>query len=155
MEVIVRPGKKEDVPAAHALVMELALYEKAPDQVTNTVQQMMEDGFGSQPVYRLLVAETENKIIGIAIYYIKYSTWKGKGLFLEDYIVTEKYRNRGIGKKLFNAVIAEAKAMNAKTMHWQVLDWNTPSIEFYKKYNSTVEPEWLDCKLSEKQLLDF
>lgn len=152
MNVNIRKGRKEDVPAVHKLVMELALFEKAPDQVTNTVEKMMEDGFGQSPVYGLIVAEAENKIIGMAIYFIKYSTWRGKGLFLEDLVVTESQRKTGTGKKLFDAVIAEAKRMSAKTMHWQVLDWNTPAINFYKKYNCTFEPEWIDCKLTEQQI---
>ncbi|MEO5571580.1 MAG: GNAT family N-acetyltransferase [Bacteroidia bacterium] len=152
MSLIIRKGKQEDIPAVHQLVMELAAYEKAPDQVTNTIEQMIEDGFGASPVYGLLVAELENKIVGIAFYFTKYSTWRGKGLFLEDLVVTESYRKSGIGKKLFDAVIAEAKKMKAKTMHWQVLDWNTPAIEFYKKYNCTFEGEWIDCKLSSNQI---
>jgi GNAT superfamily N-acetyltransferase len=152
MNVIIRKGQKEDVPAVHQLVMELATFEKAPGQVTNTVEKMTEDGFGQSPVYGLLVAEIENKIIGMAIYFIKYSTWRGKGLFLEDLVVTESHRKSGIGKKLFDAILAEAKKMNAKTMHWQVLDWNTPAIEFYKKYDCTFEGEWIDCKLDEKQI---
>jgi GNAT superfamily N-acetyltransferase len=152
MDVIIRKGKKEDIPAAHRLIIELATYEKAPEQVSNTIEQMIEDGFGNNPVYYLIVAENQKIIIGVAIYYLKYSTWKGKGIFLEDLIVTETWRNKGIGKKLFGAVVVEAKNINAKTMHWQVLDWNTPAIEFYKKYNSTFEPEWIDCKLTEEQI---
>ena len=155
MDVIIRKGNKSDVPAVFRLVMELAVFEKGEHLVTNTAEQMMEDGFGKNPVYHLLVAETENKIVGIAIYFIKYSTWRGKGIFLEDLIVTEKMRKHGIGKKLFDAVIAEAKKLNARTMHWQVLDWNTPAIDFYKKYNCTFEGEWIDCKLDEKQLRAF
>jgi GNAT superfamily N-acetyltransferase len=163
MDVIIRKGRKEDVPAVHQLVMELATFEKAPEQVTNTVEKMTEDGFGQSPVYGLIVAENltpgpspkeRGVIIGMAIYFIKYSTWRGKGLFLEDLIVTESHRKSGIGKKLFDAVLAEAKKMSAKTMHWQVLDWNTPAIEFYKKYNCTFEGEWIDCKLDGKQIAD-
>ena len=152
MHVIIRKGNKSDVPAVFNLMMELAIFEKGEHLVTNTMEQMTEDGFGKNPVYGLLVAETENKIVGMAIYFIKYSTWKGKGIFLEDLIVTEKFRKHGIGKKLFEAVIAEAKKMNAKTMHWQVLDWNAPAIDFYKKYNCTFENEWVDCKLTAAQL---
>lgn len=155
MNVIIRKGNKTDVPAVYNLMMELAVFEKGEHLVTNTVEQMTEDGFGKNPVYGLLVAEAENKIAGMAIYFIKYSTWRGKGLFLEDLIVTEKMRKHGIGKKLFDAIIAEAKNMNAKTMHWQVLDWNTPAIDFYKKYNCTFEAEWVDCKLTGQQLIEF
>jgi GNAT superfamily N-acetyltransferase len=155
MNVIIRKGRKEDVAAVHKLVMELATFEKAPEQVTNTVEKMTEDGFGPVPVYGLLVAEINHNIIGMAIYFIKYSTWRGKGLFLEDLVVIERLRKAGIGKKLFDAVVAEAKKMDAKTMHWQVLDWNTPAIEFYKKYNCTFEEEWIDCKLMENQIKEF
>lgn len=171
MNVIIRKGRKEDIPAVFNLMMELAVYEKGERFVTNTVKQMTEDGFGKNPVYGLLVAEHFDKlsvtaaeqraetergeIIGMAIYFIKYSTWKGKGIFLEDLIVTEKMRKQGIGKKLFDTVIAEAKKLNACTMHWQVLDWNTSAIDFYKKYNCTFESEWVDCKLSEEQIKSF
>ena len=163
MNVQIRKGNKSDVPAVFSLMMELAIYEKGEHLVTNTVEQMTEDGFGENPVFGLLVAEhfdklsvtpTQEKgeIVGMAVYFIKYSTWKGKGIFLDDLVVTEKMRRHGIGKKLFDAVIAEAKKINAKTMHWQVLDWNTPAIEFYKKYDCSFEEEWVDCKLSEEQL---
>lgn len=147
MNVIIRKGERTDVPAVHALMMELAVYEKGEHLVTNTVEQMTEDGFGKNPVYGLLVAESAGEIIGMAIYYTKYSTWKGMGLFLEDLVVNEKYRKKGAGKKLFDAVVQEAKNMRARTMHWQVLDWNTPAIDFYKKYDCSFESEWIDCKL--------
>jgi len=103
----------------------------------------------------LLVAELENKIVGMAIYFTKYSTWKGKGLYLDDLVVNETFRKRGIGKKLFDAVLKVAKDEGMKTMHWQVLDWNTPAIEFYKKYGASLEGEWIDCKLMEEQIKDF
>ena len=108
---------------------------------------MEEDGFGKNPVFNFYVAELNNKIIGIAVYFIKYSTWKGKGLYLDDLFVTEKFRGKGIGKKLFDIIIEEAKKIKAKQLHWQVLDWNTPAIDFYKKYGATIDAEWLDCKL--------
>ena len=145
--IVIRKGDKTDLPSVLDLIKELALFEKAPEQVTNTVKAMEEDGFGKNPAYQLLVAELENKIVGIAVYFIKYSTWKGKGIYLDDLLVTEKHRGNGIGKKLFDAVIDEAKKINAKQMHWQVLDWNTPAIEFYKKYGASIEAEWLDCKI--------
>ena len=145
--IIIRKGKIEDLHSVLDLIKELALFEKAPEQVTNTVKAMEEDGFGKNPAYQLLVAELENEIVGIAIYFIKYSTWKGKGIYLDDLLVTEKHRGKGIGKKLFDEVIEEAKKINAKQLHWQVLDWNTPAIEFYKKYGASIDAEWLDCKI--------
>jgi GNAT superfamily N-acetyltransferase len=146
-ETIIRKGKKEDLPGVLKLIKELALFEKAPEQVINTVSEMEKDGFGTNPVFLFHVALIENDIVGIAVYFIKYSTWRGKGLYLDDLIVTEKHRGKGIGKKLFDTVIEEAKKINARQMHWQVLDWNTPAIEFYKKYGASIDAEWLDCKL--------
>jgi GNAT superfamily N-acetyltransferase len=146
-EINIRKGKKEDLPRVLELIRELALFEKAPEQVTNTVADMEADGFGKIPVFEFHVAEIKNKIVGIAIYFIKYSTWKGKGIYLDDLIVTSEYRGKGIGKKLFDQVIEEARKINAKQLHWQVLDWNTPAIEFYKKYGAGIEAEWLDCKM--------
>ena len=123
MNVIIRKGKKEDVPAVHQLVVELATYEKAPEQVSNTVERMLEDGFGNNPVYYLIVAEIENTIVGMAIYFIKYSTWKGKGVYLDDIVVTESMRGKKIGKQLFDAVMKHAYSLGAQQLHWQVLDW--------------------------------
>ena len=144
---LIRKGTKQDLSSVLDLIHELALFEKAPEQVTNSVNDMEEDGFGKNPVFNFYVAELNNKIIGIAVYFIKYSTWKGKGLYLDDLFVTEKFRGKGIGKKLFDIIIEEAKKINAKQLHWQVLDWNTSAIDFYKKYGATIDDEWLDCKL--------
>ena len=149
----IRKGTKQDLPFVLDLIRELALFEKAPDQVKNTVSDMEADGFGKNPIFDFFIAESGNpqdamqKIVGIAVYFIKYSTWKGKGLYLDDLFVTEKHRGKGIGKMLFERIIEEAKKINAKQLHWQVLDWNTPAIEFYKKYGATIDAEWLDCKL--------
>ncbi len=145
--LFIRKGTKQDLPSVLDLINELALFEKAPEQVINTVNDMEKDGFGKNPVFNFYVAELNNTIVGIAVYFIKYSTWKGKGLYLDDLFVTEKFRGNGIGKKLFDIIIEEAKNINAKQLHWQVLDWNTPAINFYKKYGATVDAEWLDCKL--------
>lgn len=147
MDIIIRKGEKKDLPGMLALIHELADFEKAPDAVTNNVALMEEDGFGDNPVFRFHVAEYEEKIIGIAVYFVKYSTWKGRGLYLDDIVVTEKFRSKGIGKKLFDEYVKEAKLAGAKQLHWQVLDWNVRAIDFYKKLNARIEPEWLDCKI--------
>lgn len=143
----IRTGKKEDLPAVLNLIRELALFEKAPEQVTNTIKDMEIDGFGKNPVFDFYVAVLDKQIVGIAVYFIKYSTWKGKGLYLDDLYVAEKHRGKGIGKKLFDQIIEKGKKINAKQLHWQVLDWNTPAIEFYKKYGASIDAEWLDCKM--------
>ena len=154
-EITIRRGKKEDLKAMMDLIQELAEFEKAPDAVTNTIAEMERDGFGPTPAFNFFVAETDGTIAGIALFFIKYSTWKGKGIYLDDLVVTEKFRGKGIGKKLFDEVIAEAKKINAKQLHWQVLDWNTPAIDFYKKYNADIDAAWLDCKLDESQIKNY
>lgn len=154
MHIIIRKGTKADMPAVHSLICELADYEKAPDEVTNTVEDMLRDGF-ENPVFHCLVAETNNQVAGMAIYYIKYSTWKGKGIYLDDIVVTQNMRGKGIGGLLFRAVINHAVEMNAKQLHWQVLDWNEPAINFYKKYNPGFDSEWINCKLNREQLISI
>ena len=145
----VRKGKKEDLPAILDLIKELALYEKAPDEVTNTIEMMEKDGFGPEPVFGFFVVEKgeEKTIVGTAIYYYRYSTWKGKRLYLEDYIITEKERGKGAGKLLFERVLAKSLEDGCTGMMWQVLDWNEPAINFYKKYGASMEEEWINCNL--------
>ncbi len=154
-EIIIRKGRKEDLSDVLRLVYELADFEKAPDAVTNTISDMETDGFGPHPVFEFYVAEVNQEITGIALYYIKYSTWKGKGLYLDDLIVTEKLRGKGIGKKLLDAFMLEAQKADAKQVHWQVLDWNTPAINFYKKVGASIEAEWLDCKMIDEQIQNY
>ncbi len=155
MNVRIRKGEKKDLPDVLRLIHELADFEKAPDAVTNTVEAMEHDGFGENPVFRFHIAELDGKTVGVALYFVKYSTWKGKGLYLDDLFVSEKFRSKGIGKKLFDAFMEEAKSMKATQVHWQVLDWNTPAIEFYKKLGSTIEAEWWDCKMTEEQIIKY
>ncbi len=145
--VKIRKGKKEDLSAVLELVKELAEYEKALDQVANTVQRMEEDGFGENPVFGFLIAEDQDGIIGTSIYYYRYSTWKGKRLYLEDLVVTEKKRGTGAGKKLFEKTLEVGKQTNCTGMMWQVLDWNEPAINFYRKYNTHFEDNWINCNI--------
>ena len=152
MEVNIRTGKKEDLPQALDLVKELALYEKAPDEVINTVALMEEDGFGMHPIFGFFVAEKNNRIVGIAIYYWRYSTWKGKRLYLEDIVVTASERGNGIGKLLFDRTMQHTLDSNCSGMMWQVLDWNEPAINFYKKYNAKLDGEWINCGLEQDQI---
>jgi GNAT superfamily N-acetyltransferase len=144
----IRKGTKADLPAALELIKELALFEKAPQEVTNTLSMMEEDGFGENPIFGFILAEVDGAIIGMSLYYYRYSTWKGKRLYLEDLIVTESKRGLGIGKLLFEETIEIAKKTNCTGMMWQVLDWNEPAINFYKKYNAHFDGEWVNCSLN-------
>lgn len=143
-----RKGEKKDCNAIMLLIMELASYEKASDEVTNTVEQLQADGFGENPLYECLVAEVDNKVVGLALWYYRYSTWKGKRLYLEDIIVTKEQRGKGIGKALFDLTITSARERNCTGMTWQVLDWNEPALNFYKKYDTHFDDEWDTCNLN-------
>ena len=145
--MIIRPGKKSDIPQVFELIKELAEYEKALDKVSNTVEKLEEDGFGPNPVYELFVAEIENNIVGIALTYYRFSTWRGKVMYLEDLIVREHMRRKGIGKKLFDMVLDHAKVTRCVGLSLQVLDWNELGINFYKKYNMEFDDEWINCYL--------
>ncbi len=151
----IRKGIKTDLPQVHSLIRELAVYEKAPNEVTVTIAELENDGFGESPVFEFFVAEAGGKIVGMALYNIKYSTWKGKCIFLEDIIITEQHRRNGIGKKLFDEVVRVAKEMKVPRLEWQVLDWNEPAIQFYKKLNAHFDEEWINCKLVGKQLQNY
>ncbi len=141
------------MPQVHALIVELAIYEKAPNEVTNTVEDMQQDGFGERPIFEFHVAESaQDGIVGIALYYTAYSTWKGKMLFLEDIVVTERLRRQGIGRLLFREVVAAARAGHYKRMKWQVLDWNEPAINFYRSIGANLDGEWINCNFSEQEL---
>lgn len=152
MNVFIRKGTRADLPGVIELIKELADYEKAPGEVAVTVERMEQDAFGENPCFDFFVAAIDNKIVGTAIYYTKYSTWKGRCIFLEDLIVTLDYRNKGIGLLLFDAVAFLAKGLAMNRLEWQVLEWNLPAIGFYKKLNANFDAEWINCKLSKEQL---
>ena len=145
--MIIRKGVKNDIPETLELVKELAKYENAFEKVSNTIDKMEEDGFGDNPIFDLFVAEENTKIVGIAITYFRFSTWKGKVLYLEDLIVKEKYRRKGIGNKIFDKVISFARENNSVGISLQVLDWNQIGINFYKKYDMEFDKEWINCYL--------
>lgn len=140
----IRIAVKKDCTRLLELVKELAVYEKAPDEVTVSLAHFEESGFGNNPVWWAFVVETEDGIQGFALYYIRYSTWKGQAMYLEDIIVTEAARGKGIGKILFDRLIVEAKEKGFNRIIWQVLEWNEPAINFYKKYNAEFDSEWLN-----------
>jgi GNAT superfamily N-acetyltransferase len=147
-----RIAEQGDCPRLLELIQELADYEKAPDEVTVTLDEFVDAGFGAESVWKAFVVETEGIIVGFALYYTRYSTWKGRRLYLEDFIVTEEYRGRGIGKLLFERVMQEAKEKNFNGMVWQVLDWNQPALNFYNKYSAHVEAGWLNASFSKSQI---
>ena len=147
MNISIRRAVKEDCSQLMLLVKELAEYEKAPHEVTVTMEHFTESGFGPAPVWWAFVAEEEGKILGFALYYIRYSTWKGQAMYLEDIIVTEKARGKGIGRMLFDQLIVEAKEKKFNRIIWQVLEWNEPAINFYRKYNADFDAEWLNASI--------
>jgi GNAT superfamily N-acetyltransferase len=144
----IRKAVQEDCSRLLELIQELALYEKAPQEVTVSLEHFVESGFGSSPVWWALVAEQDQKILGFALYYIRYSTWKGQRMYLEDILVTETARGLGIGTLLFNQLIVEAKEKKLNGIVWQVLEWNKPAIAFYQKYNAALDAEWINCSIN-------
>lgn len=148
MAITIRKAVKEDCARLMELVHELAVYEKAPNEVTVTLEHFEESGFGKNPVWWAFVAEEDGIIQGFALYYIRYSTWKGQRMYLEDILVTEKMRGKGLGKLLFDQLITEAKEKNLSAVVWQVLEWNAPAINFYKKYNASFDAEWVNCSIN-------
>ena len=153
MSITIRRAVKEDCGQMMDLIHELAVYEKEPEAVTVTFDHFVESGFGPNPIWWAFVAEEEKNgvksIVGFALWYIRYSTWKGKRLYLEDFLVSEKMRGHGIGKLLFDRLIEECKEKKYSGIAWQVLDWNEPAINFYKKYDDMViSSGWLNCMIN-------
>lgn len=155
MEINIRKGEKRDVPGVMELVKELAAFENATHEVENSIQRMEAEGFGDSPAFEFFVAEHHGQIIGIALYFFSYSTWKGRSCFLDDLIVTESFRGKGIGKKLFNKVAEVAKEQKCGKLHWQVLDWNAPAISYYKSLNAKFDAAWVNCWLDNKALKKY
>jgi len=148
----IRSAVRSDIPQVMALIRELAEYEKAPEEVTLTQEQLLEDGFGKNPVYELIVAEEDHRIIGIALFFIRYSTWKGRMLFLEDLVVNESHRGQGIGHALFKEILSIAHERQYAGVCWQVLDWNELALQFYARYKADISTEWLNGKIMLAQL---
>ena len=154
MKFTIRRAVVTDCAQMMDLIRELAVFEKAPDAVTVTQEHFTESGFGKNPVWQAFVAgipvagRKEEKLVGLSLYYIRYSTWKGQRLYLEDLIVTQGARGKGIGKKLFDRTLQEAKDLRVNGMTWQVLDWNEPAILFYQRYGADIESGWLNCNLA-------
>jgi len=152
MNLLIREAAKADCPRLLELIAELALFEKAPEEVTVTLAEFEDAGFGKQPVWKGFTAEVDGFIVGFALYYVRYSTWKGCRMYLEDLIITEAYRSRGIGMMLIKTLVKEALEKGFSGMLWQVLDWNEPAIGFYKKLNASFDGAWINVSLSKEQL---
>ena len=151
----IRVAERKDCKRLLELIQELAVYERAPNEVTVTLSEFEEAGFDPNPVWKAFVAETDQVIHGFGLYYVRYSTWKGCRLYLEDLLITEQMRGKGIGKLIFDRLIEEAVEKGFNGMSWQVLDWNEPAINFYKKYNAPLDGGWMNVSLSREQLLNF
>jgi len=148
MSITIRRAVKDDCVRLLQLVQELAEYERAPNEVTVTLSHFEESGFGKSPVWWAFVVEVDGSIVGFALYYIRYSTWKGQRMYLEDILVTNEWRGKGIGKLLMDRLIQEAKDKGWNAMIWQVLEWNEPAINFYKKYKANFDPEWMNVSIT-------
>ena len=146
--IVIREALPADVPYLLALIKELASFEQAEDQVELTEEELLRDGFSEIPAFICFVAIHKQIVAGMALCFFKYSTWKGKALYLDDIIVTNAFRRQGIGQKLFDRVIQVAAEKRLRKLEWQVLEWNHSAIEFYKKNNARFDAEWINCKLT-------
>ena len=151
----IRKGRIEDMPAVLGLIKELATFEKEPHAVVVNVNELERDGFGVKPLFHTFIAEENDEIVGMALYYYRYSTWKGKTIHLEDLIVKEEKRGVGLGFKLYSEVIAQGKYDGVRRIEWNVLDWNTPAIDFYEKSGAKIYKDWLVAQMDEKGINTF
>jgi len=155
MNVVIREGFKNDMPAVLELIKELAAFEREPDAVVVTVEDLINDGFGKNPLFKTFIAEYQGEIVGMALFYNRYSTWKGKTIHLEDLIVKEDKRQFGIGKALYDSVLKYALNENVRRVEWVVLDWNKPAIDFYKKSGATILETWDTVQMNEENLINY
>lgn len=151
----IRKGKPEDMGAVLGLIQELADFEKEPNAVLVTVDDLIRDGFGAVPLFQVFVAEVKSEIVGIALYYYRYSTWKGKTIHLEDLVVKDKMRGTGLGYALYSEIIKQGKKDKVRRIEWNVLDWNTPAIEFYEKSGAKILADWKVAQMSEEAINYF
>nr|WP_294934937.1 GNAT family N-acetyltransferase [uncultured Flavobacterium sp.] len=153
--MLIRTGTKADMPAVLDLIRELAIFEKEPDAVVVTVADLEKDGFGDKPLFHTFIAELDNEIVGMALYYYRYSTWKGKTIHLEDLIVKEKMRGTGLGMALYTEIMKQGKKDSVRRIEWNVLDWNRNAIDFYEKSGARILDDWRVVQMTEEGIDDF
>ena len=151
----IRKGNPEDMSAVLGLIKELAIFEKEPDAVVITVEDLIHDGFGEKPLFHVFVAEVDSEIVGIALYYYRYSTWKGKTIHLEDLVVKEKMRGTGVGSALYSEIMKQGKRDNVRRIEWNVLDWNTPAVNFYKNSGAKILYDWAVVQMDEEGIHSY
>jgi len=142
--LLIRPATEADIPIIHALVYELAVYEKEPEAVFTTPEEYLEDF--RKGLFESHVAEMDGKVVGMTLFFMMYSSWKGKMLYLDDFVVNEQYRRYGVGQKLYDDFIEEGRRRGCRLVKWQVLDWNEPAIKFYEKNHAIIEKGWWNVK---------
>lgn len=153
--MLIRKGTKADMPAVLDLIRELAIFEKEPDAVVVTAADLEKDGFGENPLFHTFIAEVDNEIVGMALYYYRYSTWKGKTIHLEDLIVKEKMRGTGLGMALYSEIMRQGKEDGVRRIEWNVLDWNQNAIDFYEKSGARVLDDWRVVQMTKEGIDDF
>lgn len=153
--MLIRKGERRDLRKILDLIRELAVYERQPNAVIIDEEILSKEGFGKNPLFEFFVAELDHEIVGMALFYYRFSTWKGRTLHLEDLIVHKKYRQKGIGTQLFNTILKVAKQKNVGRMEWEALEWNTPALNFYKKYNTHLDEEWVLCKMARENIQKY
>lgn len=153
--MILRKATSNDMHAVHQLITELAIFEKEPEAVVTSPEELLRDGFSENPLFEALVAEVDGQILGMALYYPRYSTWKGKTLHLEDLIVSAAHRGKGIGMALYQAFLQEAAKQNVRRAEWVVLDWNQNAIDFYEKSGAVVLNDWKTVQMTNEQIKAF
>ncbi|MDB5226090.1 MAG: speG [Bacteroidota bacterium] len=151
-EIIIRKAEPSDLIQVYELIRELAVFEKEPDEPSNPLKKFIAEGTCKNPRFHVILAEEAGKVIGMALYYYGYSSWKGSMIYLDDLVIKEKYRKLGIGKKLMDELIAIAKEEKITQLRWHVLDWNESAINFYKKYPVKFDPSWITVKLEKENL---